>query len=790
MERLPRRSSGLHHENPKHPDRSSARGKACDYSIAMSADLTAARRRIVEGRASAAALVEDVDRRRRSAALGARLHHDHLRLGAPTPPRRPTAPSPPAPTRAALAGLAVSIKDLFDVAGEVSAAASTILADAPPAAADAPATARLRRAGAAFIGRTNMSEFAFSGGRHQPAPRHAGQRGDAGARPDAARARAARPRAARRRWRAAPRGRRSAPTPAARSASRRRCRASSASRERRGWCRSTARCRSRPTLDTVSAITRSVRDAIVLHEILAERARRDQRAAAARAALRGRRRTSSSTASTRRSRARSRAASPRSRRRARGSTRSSSPPLDRIAALNAAGGFPAAESWAFHRRWLAEREAEYDPRVALPDPARRGDERRRLHRPARRPPRLDREHGKRAAGLRRRALADGADGRAAARAAGRRRRGVLRHQRPAAAQPQHRQLPRRLRPQRAVPRRGRAAGRPDGLEHARAATTPCSTPAWRSRPRSPAATVTAAPEDARRRHRCRRDRRDDGVRARRRRPRGDGVRAPRQRRRRVQLRQRRHGRARLHRAVGRARHAAQGRCATCSPRTRRCGIGSRPERGHRRLAVALVARLSRAGLPGQSRPHASPRPLQPRSAAPADAAPAPRLRARPGTARAAARRARAGAGRSRHPRAEGARRPGRAARRGRMPRDRARAQSADAAPCRPLHPRRRGRQLPRVQPPAEEGSRARRRALSLQRPGRGDRRRGASRGSRCCRRRTTRATAPCARSPTATIRRRRHPRPARPPSRCSTPSSSAPRSSRAACCARSACACR
>jgi amidase/aspartyl-tRNA(Asn)/glutamyl-tRNA(Gln) amidotransferase subunit A len=41
------------------------------------------------------------------------------------------------------------------------------------------------------------------------------------------------------------------------------------------------------------------------------------------------------------------------------------PPLDRTAALNAAGGFPAAESWAFHRRWLVEREAEYDPRVAL-----------------------------------------------------------------------------------------------------------------------------------------------------------------------------------------------------------------------------------------------------------------------------------------------------------------------------------------------------------------------------------------------------------------------------------------
>jgi len=62
-----------------------------------------------------------------------------------------------------LAGLPVSVKDLFDVAGEPTPAASLLLADAPPAAADAPAVARLRAAGAAIVGRTNMSEFAFSG---------------------------------------------------------------------------------------------------------------------------------------------------------------------------------------------------------------------------------------------------------------------------------------------------------------------------------------------------------------------------------------------------------------------------------------------------------------------------------------------------------------------------------------------------------------------------------------------------------------------------------------------------
>jgi aspartyl-tRNA(Asn)/glutamyl-tRNA(Gln) amidotransferase subunit A len=62
-----------------------------------------------------------------------------------------------------LAGLPVSIKDLFDVRGEVSRAGSRVLNGSAPAAADAPAVARLRAAGAILLGRTNMSEFAFSG---------------------------------------------------------------------------------------------------------------------------------------------------------------------------------------------------------------------------------------------------------------------------------------------------------------------------------------------------------------------------------------------------------------------------------------------------------------------------------------------------------------------------------------------------------------------------------------------------------------------------------------------------
>lgn len=62
-----------------------------------------------------------------------------------------------------LAGLPVTIKDLFDIAGEVTRAASASRHDAAPARHDAPVVARLRAVGAALVGRTNMTEFAFSG---------------------------------------------------------------------------------------------------------------------------------------------------------------------------------------------------------------------------------------------------------------------------------------------------------------------------------------------------------------------------------------------------------------------------------------------------------------------------------------------------------------------------------------------------------------------------------------------------------------------------------------------------
>jgi aspartyl-tRNA(Asn)/glutamyl-tRNA(Gln) amidotransferase subunit A len=61
------------------------------------------------------------------------------------------------------AGIPISIKDLFDITGQVTRAGSTVLANQPAATQDATSVARLRRAGFVLIGRTNMSEFAFSG---------------------------------------------------------------------------------------------------------------------------------------------------------------------------------------------------------------------------------------------------------------------------------------------------------------------------------------------------------------------------------------------------------------------------------------------------------------------------------------------------------------------------------------------------------------------------------------------------------------------------------------------------
>jgi len=64
----------------------------------------------------------------------------------------------------ALAGIPISLKDLFNVRNEITLAGSIVRKHyAQPEARDAEVVAPLREAGLLFFGRTNMSEFAFSG---------------------------------------------------------------------------------------------------------------------------------------------------------------------------------------------------------------------------------------------------------------------------------------------------------------------------------------------------------------------------------------------------------------------------------------------------------------------------------------------------------------------------------------------------------------------------------------------------------------------------------------------------
>jgi len=85
----------------------------------------------------------------KAAAIAAADAMDHLRKANAAPSR--------------FAGIPVSIKDLFDIEGQVTRAGSRALEDSAAAEADAPVVARLRRAGFVVIGRTNMTEFAYSG---------------------------------------------------------------------------------------------------------------------------------------------------------------------------------------------------------------------------------------------------------------------------------------------------------------------------------------------------------------------------------------------------------------------------------------------------------------------------------------------------------------------------------------------------------------------------------------------------------------------------------------------------
>ncbi len=87
--------------------------------------------------------------------------------------------------RSPIDGLPVSVKDLFDVAGETTLAGSVVLRGKPVAQASAVVVQNLVKAGAIVIGKTNMTEFAYSGlgiNPHYGTPKNAWERGVAGGR--------------------------------------------------------------------------------------------------------------------------------------------------------------------------------------------------------------------------------------------------------------------------------------------------------------------------------------------------------------------------------------------------------------------------------------------------------------------------------------------------------------------------------------------------------------------------------------------------------------------------------
>ena len=261
-----------------------------------------------------------------------------------------------------LAGLAVSIKDLFDIAGHPTTAGSWAMNDAAPASADCPAVARLRSAGAALTGHTNLSEFAYSGVginphfgtpvnpitlSHNPTPRIPGGSTSGGAVSVAT----------------------GAAWAALGSDTGGSIRIPAALQGLVGF-KNTQRLTPlegavplSSTLDTACAITRSVRDAVLVHGVLA--ARRPRPLARPLQALRlaipqtvmldgldsDVARAFEDTLATLR---------------AAGARIEELPltPLAHLAGLQAQAGFAAAESWAWHRARLGLREADYDPRVS------------------------------------------------------------------------------------------------------------------------------------------------------------------------------------------------------------------------------------------------------------------------------------------------------------------------------------------------------------------------------------------------------------------------------------------
>ncbi|MBA2673667.1 amidase [Ramlibacter sp.] len=259
-----------------------------------------------------------------------------------------------------LAGLAVSVKDLFDVAGEVTAAGSVVLADAPPATTDAQAVARLKAAGGVVIGRTNMTEFAYSGmgvNPHHGTPVNPCDR-SVGRIPGGSSSGAAV----------------SVATGAAfvglGSDTGGSIRVPAALCGIVGF-KNTARLVSAQgtvplstTLDTISAMTRSVRDAVQVHEILSARpVAHDGKPLAQRRFAVARTQMQDGMDAT----------VARAFERTLRKLRAAGAHIEEIALqeiaqlgpMGATGGFPAPESYAWHRELLAEKASGYDPRVRV-----------------------------------------------------------------------------------------------------------------------------------------------------------------------------------------------------------------------------------------------------------------------------------------------------------------------------------------------------------------------------------------------------------------------------------------
>jgi aspartyl-tRNA(Asn)/glutamyl-tRNA(Gln) amidotransferase subunit A len=331
---------------------------SANHTILARGDLCAARAKVADGRLHAA----DALQHAMAAADGPACQHAYVRrfdamaratAAAVDAMRAAGAPLPP------LAGLAVSVKDLFDVAGQPSTAASKSLADAAPAAADCPAVARLRAAGAALTGHTNLTEFAFSGVGINP---HHGTPANA-----ATPALDALPRI--------PGGSTSggavtvatgAAWAALGSDTRGSIRVPAALHGLVGFKNTqtltpTEGCLPLSfTLDTACAITRSVRDAVLLHELLAARRvlLRGRPLRALRLALPGGGMLDGLDATVARAFERCLA-----RLRAAGADIVERALPSDDAPATSSGQISSAEAWAWHRSRLDARHADYDPRV-------------------------------------------------------------------------------------------------------------------------------------------------------------------------------------------------------------------------------------------------------------------------------------------------------------------------------------------------------------------------------------------------------------------------------------------